>query len=356
MSARRAGLLSALLATAALLCAMPGLWRGAMRADSNRMDERLRPPRTRTLTVWLLPGGVDDRKLLNEACAAFEKEAGDVRVFLRTVDAQELMAADAVLPDVALMACGSLTEPERALLPLSVDGEMDASGRSGGVWYAMPLWLAPNVLSLPAEWLRAQPAPQADSLLGAPAPPEEEDGGGELEAAALPWRRLLGEKGLALPKGVALQQLMFACPVSIRGELAALAHTDATEGQARVCTLSQHLARKQAGEAVEAYALMPCVSDCVRYIALCRDGRDARAFAAFLAGEAVQARTTAYGLLPAQGEAEACDALTNTLLARYRESMTLPNAFAHTAQEREAICRDAFLRAADPVETLLRLR
>ena len=54
--------------------------------------------------------------------------------------------------------------------------------------------------------------------------------------------------------------------------------------------------------------------------------------------------------------AQAADALTAALLARYREGMTLPNAFAHTAQEREAICLDAFLRAADPVETLLRLR
>lgn len=352
MSARRAGLLSALLATAALLCALPGLWRGAMRADPNRMDERLRPPRARTLTVWLLPGNVDDRKLLNEACAAFEKEDGGVRVFLRTVDAQELLAPNAVLPDVALLASGSLTEPERAFLPLGGEGEMDASGKSGGVCYAMPLWLAPNVLSMPAEWLREQPTPQADSLLGASEPPQAD----EITAASLPWRRLLEEKGLALSKGVAMQQLMFACPVSIRGELVALARTDAADGQAKVCTLSQHLARRQAGEAVEAYALMPCVSDRVRYAALCRDGQDARAFVAFLAGDAMQARTTAYGLLPAQGEAELGDALTGALLARYRESMVLPNAFAHTAQEREAICLDAFLRAADPVETLLRLR
>ena len=353
MSARRASFLSALLATAALLCALPGLWRGALQADPNRMDQRLRPPRARTLTVWLLPGGVDDRKLLNEACAAFEKEAGGVRVFLRTVDAQELLAPGAVLPDVALMASGSLTEPERALMPLGGDEGTDASGKSGGVRYAVPLWLAPNVLSLPAEWLRTQPTPQTDSLLGAPAPPEQESAG---EVTSLPWRRLLGEKGLALPKGVALQQLLFACPASARGELAALARTDADEGQARVCTLGEHLARKRAGEAVEAYVLMPCVSDRVRYAALCRDGRDARAFVAFLEGEGIQARTTAYGLLPAQGEAQAADALTAALLARYREGMTLPNAFAHTAQEREAICLDAFLRAADPVETLLRLR
>lgn len=352
MSARRASLLSALLATAALLCALPGLWRGAMRADPNRMDERLRPPRARTLTVWLLPGNVDDRKLLNEACAAFEKKGDGVRVFLRTVDAQELLAPDAVLPDVALLASGSLTEPERVLLPLSGEGEMDASGKSGGICYAMPLWLAPNVLSLPAEWLREQPTPQADSLLGASEPPRAD----EITAADLPWHRLLEEKGLALPKGVAMQQLMFACPASIRGELAPLAQTDTAEGRAKVCTLSQHLARKKAGEAVEAYALKPCVSDRVRYAALCRDGQDARAFMAFLIGDAMQARTTAYGLLPAQGEAEPGDALTGALLARYRESMVLPNAFAHTAQEREAICLDAFLRAADPVETLLRLR
>ena len=77
----------------------------------------LRPARMRTLTVWLMPGGVNDRKLLNQACAAFEKQQSGVRVFLRTVTAEEWTAADAVLPDVALLATGSLNIPERVLVP-----------------------------------------------------------------------------------------------------------------------------------------------------------------------------------------------------------------------------------------------
>ena len=40
----------------------------------------------------------------------------------------------------------------------------------------------------------------------------------------------------------------------------------------------------------------------------------------------------------------------------FRPPMTLPNAFSHTAQEMQSLCLDAFLRSADPVETLLRLR
>ena len=51
MSARRASLLTALLLTAALLCAMPGMLASLRGGDANRMDERLRPARTRTRCV-----------------------------------------------------------------------------------------------------------------------------------------------------------------------------------------------------------------------------------------------------------------------------------------------------------------
>ena len=95
---RHAGVLSALLLTAALLCAMPGLTKWP--EQQGRADERLRPAQLRTLTVWLTPGEVDDRKLISELCAAFEKEHPGVRVFLRVVTGGEYAGETAVLPDV----------------------------------------------------------------------------------------------------------------------------------------------------------------------------------------------------------------------------------------------------------------
>ena len=265
---RRASLLLSLLLTAALLYLLPGLMGPVDAGDDNRMDERLRPARMRTLTVWLMPGGVDDRKLLGEACAAFEKEQPGVRVFLRTVTAEEWTAEDAVLPDVALLATGSLTIPEQVLLPLTGMGETAASGRSGGTDYAVPLWLEANVLSLPAEWTSSTPltAPTQTPLpgLASPAPQETEDGW--LAAEDLPWRRLLEPGALALPQGVALQQLLFLCPAQIRNELAALGRQEASEdAQAYVCTLGEHLSAVRGGEGRAACLLMPAVSDRVRY-------------------------------------------------------------------------------------------
>ena len=52
----------------------------------------------------------------------------------------------------------------------------------------------------------------------------------------------------------------------------------------------------------------------------------------------------------------AANEMTHAALERFSQGMTLPNAFSHTAEELRSLCLDAFLRAADPVETLLRLR
>lgn len=357
MRGRRASLLLSLLMTAALIYLLPGLLGGLGGGDGNRMDERLRPARMRTLTVWLMPGGVNDRKLLNEACAAFEKESPGVRVFLRTVTAEEWTAPDAVLPDVALLATGSLNIPEKVLLPLAGGEDTGASGRSGGVAYALPLWLEANVLSFPTEWVEpaatAQPAPSA--LLASPAPETAESG--MIAAEDLPWRKLLEPGALLLPDGVALQQLMFVCPAQIRSELAALGGSEAgAAAQARVCTLGEHLAAVQGGKTLTACLLMPAVSDRVRYAALGRDGEDARAFIGMLASDGWQARAAEGALVPAIAQGGGGDALTRAASERFSQGMTLPNAFAHTADELQSLCLDAFLRAADPVETLLRLR
>ena len=64
MPSKRAGAIAALLVTALLLCAMPGLLARLTPGDGNRMDERLRPARLHTLTVWRMPDDVQDKRLL----------------------------------------------------------------------------------------------------------------------------------------------------------------------------------------------------------------------------------------------------------------------------------------------------
>lgn len=379
MTTRRTGLMTALLLTAALLLCMPGLWRSVVSLGGGRVDDRLRPARQRTLTVWLLPGDMGDREVIARACAAFEKQRPGARVFLRVVSADEFAAEDAVLPDVALFETGAIQRPEAFFLPLADEGA-EPSGQSGGTCYALPLWMHANVLSLPLGWF-GQDAPQTrqPSLLASATPGPAREAQTLLDPADVPWGLLTQSGALQKPRGVALQQLLFGCPQSLRAELAAAclgrqtstpASTAAPEGlettlplargptatpqpdlsrPARVQTLEQHLRAVQNGEALCACVLTPAVSDQVRYAALCRDGEDARAFVRFLREEA-----EAPGYLPAR-EASGGDAVTRRALEIYA-ARTLPNAFAHTRQELLSLCEDAFARLEDPVMTLLRLR
>lgn len=381
MTTRRTGLITALLLTAALLLCMPGLWRSVVSMGGGRVDDRLRPARQRTLTVWLLPGDMGDREAVTRACAAFEKQNPGARVFLRVVSADEFVAQDAVLPDVALFETGEIQLPEALFLPIS--DESEPSGQSGGVCYALPLWMHVNVLSLPLGWF-GQEAPQtrSPSLLASATPAPARELQTVLESAAVPWGLLTHAGALQKPRGVALQQLLLSCPQSLRAELTAAcmgrqasapASTPAPEGQettlpmargptptpqpdlsqpARVRTLREHLRALQNGEALCACVLTPAVSDQVRYAALCRDGEDARAFLRFLREEA---DPLSLGCLPAREMTGGGDALIRRALEIYAVR-TLPNAFAHTREELFSLCEDAFARGEDPVTTLLRLR
>ena len=141
MSTRRTGILTALLLSAALMCAMPGLVRSVLTQDPIRMDESLRAPQLQMLTVWLLPGRMEDEKLIRQSCSAFEKEHPGVRIFLRRVSVEELTDPEAVLPDALLFETGGLAIPDQLLLPLSVPDSADASGTHAGIRYAIPLWM-----------------------------------------------------------------------------------------------------------------------------------------------------------------------------------------------------------------------
>jgi len=321
MTTRRTGILTALVLTAVLFGSMPGLLRTALTHDPNRMAQVLRPPRLRTLTVWKLGSSCGDGTLIARACTAFEKQHRGVRVFLRTADAQEVADPQAVLPDLVLFETGSMNMPDKVFVPLL--DEQEPSGTLAGVCYAVPLWLAPNVLSLPL---------------------------GQTEAD---WERLVQPGALKLPEGVALQQLLCMCPQPLRASLIRQTEPPVKDA-AQVRTLDGHMKAAQSEE-ITAVLLTPAVSDRVRYAALCRDGEDARAFLRFLrsdfAGEA-----PALGLIPVSCEAQAQEEIVQKAIGLFAGVKTLPNAFAHLKDELKALCRDAFLRGTDPVETLLKLR
>ena len=343
MRTRYTGTITALILTAALFLCAPGLWRAGQTGDGNRMDERLRPPRMRTLTVWLLPSQMDDRRLIAQACTAFEKEQKGVRVFLRKADGEELTAPDAVLPDVALFETGGVNMPEKVFVPLL--GEQESSGMYAGVSYAVPLWLSPNVLCMPQSWFSQESGAETygESLLASSTPVPQQDRR-IVEVQEVPWQQVF--QALERPKGVALQQLLCMCPYALRQQLSSAASGDG----AKVRTLKQAL-----GDASSTLCVMtPAVSDQVRYAALCRDGEDARAFVQFL--RRWNDAALASGLLPLDQSAESPDALVKKAQVLFAGTHTLPNAFAHALPELTALCADAFDRCADPVETLLKLR
>lgn len=225
MHTRRLSLIGALLATVAMLAVLPLMWPRLQPADTNRMDARLRPARMRTLTVWLLSPDMEDKKLLSESCTAFERANEGVRVFLRAVTAQELTAANAVLPDAVLFATGDVPMPETVFVPLGQLHALTAgalpSGQSAGQSYAAPLWLSPNVLCVPSAWLsappRLTPAPTSFFELATPAPAALPPA--VLSPDALPWRQLLARARSFCPRA---WRCSSSCSCAPRGFAASL--------------------------------------------------------------------------------------------------------------------------------------
>lgn len=343
MKTRRMGLITALLLTAALFVYWPGLMRTLVSRDASRADESLRPPKLRTLTVWTVGSAADDRQLIASACAAFEKQHPGTRIFLRSGSAEELRQKDAVLPDAVLFDAGTIPDPQGLFIPLS-----DASAPSGmyaGSCYAVPLWLSPNVLCFPAQWMEAQPVntPAPRSLLGV-STPQPTDG----EPRVVPWAQIA--QSLDRPDGVALQQLLITCPAQYRRQLGG-----STAGESRVLSLRAFIRSLADGQKLHGVVLSPAVSDRVRMGALCRDTEEGAAFLRFVHTQCAQQAAQSGLVCPGQ-TADAPDAYTQEAIRLFASVHTLPNAFAHTREELRQRCLQAFLRMDDPVQTLLTLR
>lgn len=362
---RRSGLLGALLATFLLTLMMPGIWRSFFAGDTQRMAESLRPPEMRTLTLWTLGQDSDDQKLLRTLLSLYEKSRPGLRIYLRKADAGELLSESAVLPDGVFYLPGDILLPEECLLPLTLPAagisESFSAGKSGGILYGVPLWYAPSVLSLPAEWLNRESESVGfggESYFGKSTPlPRDESA--SLRAENLPWEQLLNPGQLYVSPGVCMMQLMHFCPEARRQELAA-SYPDAfctapAAGTARVWSYPRHIAAARK-ESLAVIPLTPGVSDRARFFSLCRENDDAMDFLSFLDSDPCRAEMEKAGFLPVTSAHIPQD----PFLARYTETnpgaVFFPNAFSHTPEEVQALCLDAFRRCNDPVATLLRLR
>lgn len=353
---RRMAALGCLLLTAGMLLLLPGVWKSAEKTDTGRVDERLKPPKTQLLTVWLVGDRTDSLEHLRREISAFEKNEPGVRVYLRTADAEECLRADALLPDVVLFAPFLFPAPEKLLLPLPEEltarEEAMMAGKYADVQYALPLWFSPNVLAVPHALLESPPpksTPKPTPLLGLLSPTDVSiQPKATVTPPDIPWKALESGKvtSQSKPAGIALQQLQ-----SMRGARHELLNS------ATVLSLSKLRALQQKGEEVVGFAMKPPVCD--RYLlgGLTRDTAQGMKLLRFLLSEPSQRRLWQSALFPtAILGSGSDDSLSDELARMYAASFVLPNAFTHTRAEYEQLCQSAFLAGEDVTRMLLRLR
>ncbi len=196
-----------ILLLAGMVCMLPRLLEKSPSIPGLSAKERV------LLRIWALdsPGG--GVTWLKGQLKAFEKKHPQVSTYLRIVSAEELTAADAVMPDVVLYMPGSITDPQTVFMPLSGDmtnpeagairEELLRCGRWQAQQYGLPLCWGAWVLAIDSALepgSASTPAPT--TLLGRPAATSSP---GSTEEPAYPLQAAL-EAACALqsPGGAAL--------------------------------------------------------------------------------------------------------------------------------------------------------
>ena len=350
---RRWSVLSALLATALLFCCMPGLLRRLL-LDTGRTDDRLKPAVSRTMVVWVTSWLEEDRQLISRLCTDFEKQRPGLRIYLRRADASELTAPDAVLPDAVLYTTGDILAPEEVFLPMSV---LEETGKSGGLQLGIPLWYRPMVLCVPKAWFQeereqVQEADRADQAYFALATPVPEKPA-VYTLADVPWRKWIESGSVVAQSGGGFSLMLLHCLPTLQEEIAALTPVlrKPQAGEAGICSLSACLEREK--DAV-CLPLSPPTGQQARYLSLCRESADAKAFVSFLRSVETQAAAANVHLMPMVEEAIEEDSWA-ARIAGGGEAF-VPNAFQMDSAAMDQYCIENFQRFQDPVATLLGLR
>lgn len=257
----------------------------------------------RVLRVWLIEGWMGSSEWVLAQAAAFEQANDGVHVRVRRALAQELTAAEAVLPDVLLFEPGAIDAPAELLTPVAgetgVRPEIEAAGRYRDVRYAVPVcmggYLALCNDALFAGAWTAQDLAASQGVLQIP-----QDGARCYSAAALSMgaasQGLLG----ALPDGALAADALVCTPEK--------AYRDFAQGRAAVLVCTQREARRmaalrEAGEGFAFSALAPerAYTDLLLLGGVTRgapQGALGSAFLSQLVDEPAQAQLAAHGLYP----------------------------------------------------------
>lgn len=257
----------------------------------------------RVLRVWLIEGWMGSSEWVLAQAAAFEQANDGVHVRVRRALAQELTAAEAVLPDVLLFEPGAIDAPAELLTPVAgetgVRPEIEAAGRYRDVRYAVPVcmggYLALCNDALFAGAWTAQDLAASQGVLQIP-----QDGARCYSAAALSMgaasQGLLG----ALPDGALAADALACTPEK--------AYRDFAQGRAAVLVCTQREARRmaalrEAGEGFAFSALAPerAYTDLLLLGGVTRgapQGALGSAFLSQLVDEPAQAQLAAHGLYP----------------------------------------------------------
>lgn len=258
----------------------------------------------RVLRVWLIESWMGSSEWVLSQAAAFERANDGVHVRVRRALAQELTAADAVLPDVLLFEPGAIDAPAELLTPVAgetgVRPEIEAAGRYRDVRYAVPVCMG-GYLALCNDALFAGGWTAQDlTAAGERALQIPQDGARCYSAAALSMgaasQGLLG----ALPDGALAADALACTPEK--------AYQDFAQGRAAVLVCTQRETRRmaalqEAGKGFAFSALAPerAYTDLLLLGGVARgapQGALGSAFLSQLVGAPAQAQLAAHGLYP----------------------------------------------------------
>lgn len=343
---RRLTAILCLALTALMLMCLPVSFRWLIHQGESRVDDSLVPEKGELITLWLLRDDTDSLSMLKKQLAAFEKENKQLRVLLRNADISEMNDA-AALPDAILFGAGDIMSPESFLTPLADDYGCSEyakmCGEADGLLYALPLWYAQSVLAIDVSLLGTdapERAPTPAPLLPLmPVETETPQPAREARDERTIWQELIERRAVKKPTGIALLQLMCACPADLRGSLIASVSGD---GLARCLKYREATATENAR-----LIALPPASDSILLMGLCRGGEGARRLLSYLLSDAVQSALWQEGLFAAR---EGDYGLAGG------SGVTLANAFAGTRDEINEYCLRAFMSGEDPVAAMMSLR
>ncbi len=166
---RRIVILLFVCATLALCVFFPQAWQQLAPDNSQELPPGVDIPKRQLLRVWLIGDMMEASGWLRKEATRFEKEQKGVSVYLRTAQMEEIMAKDAVLPDMIVFSPGMISDPERIFAPIQADLPLEEGALRAGRYrltqLAVPLCLTGYALCYDGTLSSGTPLPPVSTPL-----------------------------------------------------------------------------------------------------------------------------------------------------------------------------------------------